>query len=494
MFRLKNIGIHASHENTIFIRDDSSLTHSEGFKVLTRVFVHFNGSKIIATLNTVHSNLLQEGEAGLSEEAMQRLKVKEGDTIIVKHLQPISSLSYVRAKIYGEELNHEAYDEIIKDVVDGLYSNIELAAFVTACAGNNMSLNEIVSLTKAMIQTGQQIKWEQPVIYDKHCVGGLPGNRTTPIVVSIVAAAGLIIPKTSSKAITSPAGTADMMETITNVDLSIDEIRAVVKKENACLVWGGAVKLSPADDLLIYVEKALDIDSEAQMVASVLSKKAAAGSTHVIIDIPFGKTAKVRTHEEALKMKYYFEAAGEAIGLNIIVLISDGSQPVGKGIGPVLEALDVLSVLKNEINAPDDLRERAVLIAGKLLELSGKCNTDEGKKMAEEIITSGEAYKKFKSICEAQGRFDTPEKGEFTFDVIAEKDGIVKEIDNRKLARIAKLAGAPKSPGAGIYYNAPLGKIIKQGDILYSIYAEGKGQLEYVKEYLKNMNHVITIE
>lgn len=494
MFRLKNIGIHASHENTLYIREDSPLTHSEGFKVLTRVFVHFNGSKIIATLNTVHSNLLQVGEAGLSEEAMNRLKVKEGDTIVIKHLQPINSLSYVRAKIYGKELSEAAYHEIITDVVNGYYSNIELAAFVTACAGNNMNLQEMVYLTKAMFVAGQQIKWEQPIIYDKHCVGGVPGNRTTPIVVSIVAAAGLIIPKTSSKAITSPAGTSDMMETITNVNLSIDEIKEVVKKENACLVWGGEVKLSPADDLLIYVEKALDIDSEPQMIASVLSKKAAAGSTHVIIDIPFGKTAKVRSHEDALKMKYYFEAVGEAIGLNMTVLITDGSQPVGRGIGPALEALDVLSVLNNEADAPSDLRDRATSIAGKLLELAQKCDAGNGKKMADDIITSGKALQKLKAVCLAQGRFSIPEKGAYTFDVLAEKDGIINEIDNRKLARIAKLAGAPKSPGAGILFNAPIGKYVKSGDVLYSIYAEGQGQLEYVKEYVKTINHLITFE
>lgn len=494
MFTLKNIGIHASHENTIFIREDSALTHSEGFKVLTRVFVHYNGSKIIATLNTVHSGLLEEGQAGLSEEAMERLKVKEGDIITVKHLQPISSLSHVRAKIYGKELVEKAYLDIISDIVDGLYSNIELAAFVTACAGNRMSVNEMVYLTRAMIHTGQQIKWEPAVIYDKHCVGGIPGNRTTPIVVSIAAEAGLIIPKTSSKAITSPAGTADMMETITRVNLSIEEMQEVVRKENACLVWGGSVKLSPADDLMIYVEKALDIDSEAQMVASVLSKKAAAGSTHVVIDIPFGKTAKVRSHEEALKLKYYFEAVGEAVGLNTLVLITDGSQPVGRGIGPVLEALDILSVLNNDADAPEDLRERATSIAGKLLELAKHCEAGEGKELAEAIISSGRAMKKFKAICIAQGGFHIPKKGEYTFDVLAEQDGIVKEIDNRKLARIAKLAGAPKSPGAGIIFLAPVGKKISKGDVLYSVYAEGKGQLDYVREYIKTMNHLIIME
>jgi thymidine phosphorylase len=285
-----------------------------------------------------------------------------------------------------------------------------------------------------------------------------------------------------------------MMETITNVNLSVEEIKEVVNKENACLVWGGGVKISPADDLLIYVEKALDIDSEAQMIASVLSKKAAAGSTDIVIDIPYGKTAKVRSHEEALKLKYYFEVVSEAIGLETTVLITDGSQPVGRGIGPALEALDVLAVLNNEPNAPSDLRERSTVIAGKLLELAHKCSEGEGRKMADSIISSGKAFKKFKAICEAQGGFKTPEKGKYTYNVLSEKDGIVKEIDNRKLARIAKLAGAPKSPGAGIIFYAPLEKKISKGDILFSIYAEGKGQLEYVIEYLNSVNQLIVIE
>ncbi len=193
-------------------------------------------------------------------------------------------------------------------------------------------------------------------------------------------------------------------------------------------------------------------------------------------------------------MKYYFEAVGEAIGLNITVMITDGSQPVGKGIGPALEALDVLSVLNNEAGAPKDLRDRATSLAGRLLELAKKCDAGDGKKLAEEIITSGKAFQKLKAICLAQGRFSIPEKGEYTFDVTAEQDGIVKEIDIRKLARIAKLAGAPKSPGAGILFNAPIGKSVMKGDVLYSIYAEGKGQLEYVKEYVKTINHLITFE
>jgi thymidine phosphorylase len=284
------------------------------------------------------------------------------------------------------------------------------------------------------------------------------------------------------------------METMTTVNLSIEKIHEVIEKEGGCFAWGGAVKLSPADDLLIAVEKALDIDSEGQMVASVLSKKAAAGSTHVVIDIPVGPTAKVRSHEEALKLQYYFKAAGEAIGIHTEIIITDGTQPVGKGIGPSLEAMDVLDVLQNKQDAPVELKERAITLAAALFKLSGRYIPGEESAIARAILESGEAYKKFMAICKAQGGFKEPRSGKYTHDVISEIEGVVKSIDNRKLARIAKLAGAPETPLAGVLYFAPLGKLVKKGDLLFKIFAESTGELEYSKEYLRSLTDLIVIE
>ena len=281
---------------------------------------------------------------------------------------------------------------------------------------------------------------------------------------------------------------------MTPVDLSIAQIKKVVEKEGGCFAWGGAVKLSPADDILISVERPLDIDSEGQMIASVLSKKSAAGATHALIDIPVGETAKVRTQAEAERLSAYFKLTGEAIGIHIDVLITDGSQPVGRGIGPVLEARDVLAVLRNEKDAPMDLRDRAILLAGALLELSGKVKKGNGKGEALKILQNGRAYTKFLAICNAQGGFKEPVLAPCRFDVLADTDGVIKKIDNRNLARIAKLAGAPKFPSAGIVYYAPLGKAIKKGDILFRIYSESNGELEYAKEYLGSINKLITIE
>lgn len=491
---LKRLGIDTQKEFVVYMRADCHICISEGFEAMTRLQITVNEKTIIATLNVLHSELLSHDEASLSESAWRRLNAKEGDEILFSHLQPVASLGDVRAKMYGKTLDDEAYFHIIKDIAETKYSNIELAAFITACAGDRMTVAEISGLTKSMVRVGEKLEWGKNLVVDKHCVGGLPGNRTTPIVVSIVAAAGLTIPKTSSRAITSPAGTADTVETMAQVDLSIEKIKEVVRQEGGCMAWGGAVALSPADDVLIKIEKALDVDSEGQMIASVLSKKAAAGSTHVVIDIPVGKTAKVRTEEDAQKLKYYFTVVGQAIGLKVEVLITDGTQPVGRGIGPALEALDVLSVLKNEENAPSDLKERAALIAGTVLELAGHSSVGKGKEDALNILESGKAYAKFMAICKAQGGFRNPVLGKLQHEVLAEKNGKVVEIDNRRLAKIAKLSGAPGDAGAGVLFFAPIGKSIVKGETLFTIYADSKGELAYALNYLNSQKDIIKIQ
>jgi thymidine phosphorylase len=490
---VKNIGIDTYRENIIFMRYDCDVCRSEGFSALTRVIV-VNGSKsVVATLNVVTSDIIAHHEAGLSTECMKRLGVKTGDTIYISHLDPIASFKKVRGKMYGNRFTEAALDEIIKDIVAGRYSNVELAAFITSCVNSNLDINEVISLTKAMIGSGLKLDWGKELVLDKHCIGGLPGNRTTPIVVSIIAACGLTIPKTSSRAITSPAGTADTMETMAPVNLSIEQMRKVVEAEGGCIAWGGAVQLSPADDIIISVEKALDIDSEGQMIASVLSKKKSAGSTHVIIDIPVGETAKVRTQQSAIQLQEQFHNVGTAIDINVKSIITDGSQPIGAGIGPALEAQDVLKVLRTDRSNSESLKERALHVAGALLELSGKCITGNGIGYAKEALESGKAYQKFIRICEAQGGFKEPPTAPKQFDILAEKSGKVTLIDNRTLARIAKLAGAPKSPSAGIQFLSPLGRTVSKGDLLYTIYAESDGELSYAKNYASSTHPVVTI-
>jgi thymidine phosphorylase len=356
-----------------------------------------------------------------------------------------------------------------------------------------LDVHETLSLTRAMVAVGETLDWGDGPVLDKHCVGGLPGNRTTPIVVAIIAALGHRIPKTSSRAITSPAGTADTMEVMTPVALDLAAMRRVVEREGGCVVWGGNVRLSPADDVLIRVERPLDFDSDGQLVASVLSKKVAAGASHVLIDMPVGATAKVRSDAAASTLTDRLLATGTALGLQLSVLRSDGRQPVGIGIGPALEAHDVLAVLRGEAGAPADLRDRALAVAGALLDLAPGAHRGTGLDLARQALTSGRALAKFYAICEAQGGFTEPGAAEHRADVPAPRSGWVRAIDNRRLAKVAKLAGAPMSAVAGLAITLRIGDPIPVGAPLFQVHAQTVGELRYALEYVAAHPNIITI-
>lgn len=492
--KVRRLGINTYQEPVIYMRSDCAVCKSEGFEVRSRVTVTLGGRSVIATLNVVVSSLLAPGEAGLSESACHALGAEDGMEVVIAHPPSIESFSVVRGKIYGKEITNQGAAAIIGDVVHGNYTELEIAAFVAACAGDRLNVDEVIALTKAMVEAGEQLDWGVRPIVDKHCVGGLPGNRTTLLVVPIVAACGLVIPKTSSRAITSPAGTADAMETLAPVILDVAAIRRVVAREGGCVVWGGAVNLSPADDVLIRVERPLDFDSEGQLVASVLSKKIAAGSSHVLIDIPVGPTAKVRTHVAAESLSRMFVAVGRAFGLAVTTIITDGSQPIGRGIGPALEAHDVLAVLQNQAGAPKDLRERALLLAGQVLELGGKVSPGEGAATALATLASGAAWRKFQAICEAQGGLRVPPSAPYRHDLVATRAGRVVAVDNRRLARIAKLAGAPKAPAAGLAFHAPIGTRVDVGQVLMTIHAASPGELAYARTYADIQQNLISLE
>lgn len=491
--RLKRLGIDTHDELIIYMRADCEVCRSEGFGALARVRVSSGEDTLIATLNIVTSRILDHDEASLSERAWSMLDAQEGELVRVTHPSPLASLGHVRAKVYGNTLDGAAYRAIIEDIVANRYSSAQISSFITACAGGRMTLDEMAHLTRAMIATGKQLTWDQEMVVDKHSVGGLPGNRTTPIVVPIVAVSGLTMPKTSSRAITSPAGTADTMATLTDVDLTLEQMRRVVHEQAGCMVWGGSVRLAPADDILIRVERALNLDSEGQMIASILSKKAAAGSTHVVIDMPVGATAKVRDQAAADELTADLEAVGGRIGLHVSVVATDGSQPVGRGVGPALEARDVLAVLKGKPEAPQDLRQRSLLLAGRLLELADTVPPGQGQARATEILDSGQAWERFQAICQAQGGLREPPVARHTHPIVADRAGQVEAFDNRRLARVAKLAGAPEDPGAGLVLHARLGDRVEADQPLFTIHAESPGELAYALEFVSGQDPVVQV-
>jgi thymidine phosphorylase len=491
--RLRRLGIDTYQEPVLYMHRDCQVCHSEGFEAQSRVELSLKGRTIVATLNVVHGDFLHATEVGLSEAAWRLLGAAEGDDVTLRHPAPLESLGHVRAKAYGRRLTASAIRAVIRDVAAGRYSDLQLAAFVTACAGDRLDMDETVALTRAMVDAGEHMHWSEGRVMDKHCVGGLPGNRTTMVIVPIVAACGLRMPKTSSRAITSPAGTADTMETLAPVDLGIEQIRQVVERTGGCIVWGGAVRLSPADDILIRVERPLDLDSQGQLVASILSKKKAAGATHVLIDMPVGPTAKVRSVHAANLLERQLVEAGHALGMQVRVMQTDGLAPVGRGIGPALEARDVLAVLRREAGAPADLAQRSLALAGQLLEYGGAAAAGAGHALASEVLADGRAWRKFQEICEAQGGMREPPVAPCRHDVTAPRSGTVIAIDNRRLARIAKLAGAPKTPSAGIDLHVQDGEFVERGQPLFTLHAGSPGALEYALDYASSQADTVHV-
>lgn len=489
MLRMRRFPLDTLRENVAVLASNCAALRPEAFQAFKRLEIRHDGRSIVASLDICHDHsMVGPDEIGLTEPAFRRMGLPEGSTVTIAPARSPQSLDYVRTKIGGETLNRHQIEAIIHDIVGYRYSDMEIAAFLVACAGF-LSTDELLDLTRAMASAGNTLVWDGPMIVDKHCIGGIPGNRTSMIVVPIVAAHGLTIPKTSSRAITSPAGTADTMEILARVDLTTEEMRAVVGECNGCLVWGGHVNLSPADDILIGVERPLNLDTREQMVASIMSKKKSAGSTHLVVDIPLGPTAKVRDAGEAMRLRKLFEFVADRIGLHVEVMVTDGAQPVGRGVGPVLEARDVMAVLANDAAAPADLREKSLRLAARVIESDAAVRGGAGYARARELLDSGAAMAVMQKIIAAQGRAPAaPPQGPLTADVLAHADGIVASVDCLRIAQLARLAGAPLDRGAGLDILKRVGDKVEAGEPLYRIYSAGESHFDFAVDAAEQAN------
>jgi thymidine phosphorylase len=490
----RRAGIDTYQQQVVYMRSDCHVCRAEGFESQAQVEVIAKGRHLLAILHHVSSDWLGRDEIALSEAAWTMLGATDGDEVVVRHPPVLASLAYLRAKVHGGRFDYPALRALMEDVSHGRVSDIHLASFVTVCAGGGLDFDETVVLTRAMVDVGERIDWGTSPVMDKHCIGGLPGNRTTLLVVPIVTACGVVMPKTSSRAITSAAGTADAMETLAPVDLGLAAMRRVVEREGGCIAWGGATRISPADDMLIRVERPLNLDSEGLLVASILSKKAAVGSQRVLIDLPVGPMAKVRSVAAAEQLSRSLVSVGAALGLQVRSVFTDGTQPVGRGIGPALEAMDVMAVLERAADAPSDLRERAVLLAGLLLEMAGRAEPGTGQALAREVLDDGRALAKFIAICEAQGGLRVPPRAAHTHSVTAHVGGVVSAIDTRHVARAAKLAGAPRDPAAGATMHVHVQDRVELGQPLFTLHAESLGELHYALSFVRSQLPIVRIE
>ncbi len=479
-FKVKDMDIATGGTPVVILNEKDA--HELDLHSGDRIIVERDNKEMIAILDISESKkAVPQGRIGLFEEVLDKLHAKHGTIVTIHFTGKPESVKHIREKLLGRELSYPSLYHIVEDITNDRLTATEKTYFVSACFINGLSNREIFDLTRAMVETGDKLKFKG-VTLDKHCVGGVPNNRTTMLIVPIVAAAGLTMPKTSSRAITSPAGTADTMECLAKVELKEKKIKQIVRKTGGCIIHGGSMNLAPADDKIIEVEHPLSIDAEGQLLASVMAKKYSVTANAVLIDIPMGKSTKADTPAKARHMKKMFEMLGKKLRMNVKVILTDGSQPIGRGVGPLLEARDVLAILQNHPQAPVDLKKKSLMMAGILLELGGK---KHGYKLAKEILESGKAWKKMEEIIKAQGRQKRPKFDGFNCPVKAGKTGKVKEIDNQVIAKIARVAGAPLDKGAGLYLNKKVGDKVKKGELLYTIYAENNFKLSLAVDFMK---------
>ncbi|MDR2866066.1 MAG: AMP phosphorylase [Methanomassiliicoccaceae archaeon] len=444
-----------------------------GVKPLDRVKIEAASSHVIVV--TISDTVVKKGHILIPGPILNKIGAKDKQAIEVTYSPKPDSVRGIRKKMDAQKLTRDEIHEIVFDILENRLSKVEISAWLTALYINGMDTEEIANFTNSMVSTGEKITFDRTPVFDFHSLGGVPGNKITPIVVSIVAAAGLMLPKTSSRAISSACGTSDFVEVFCDVELEASRLKKISEEVGGVLAWGGSMNIAPVDDMVIDIEYLLSINPRAQMLASILSKKLAISATHLLVDIPMGAGTKVKTLEEAREYARDLMELGTKLGMRTECAITYGDQPVGSAIGPALEARECIRILEGNPH-PASVVEKACDLAGMILEMGG---IPDGPTKAREILSSGAAFKKFREIVEAQGgkkdlvSEDIP-LGKYVNDVKAVRSGYVHHINNKDLVTIARAAGAPSDKGAGILLFRKKGQRAEKGETLFQIYADNQ--------------------
>ncbi|RJO59815.1 thymidine phosphorylase [Candidatus Parcubacteria bacterium] len=478
----------------VVIRNEDGLRF--GIRAGDRLVLQSDGRKIIVQADLTHRRV-RPGEIGLFREVWKENRIQPQQAVEISPFARPLSIEAVKKKLLGKKLNQSEFDAVVKDIINNRFGTTELTYFVASSFVREYSNDELYYLTKAIALNGEQIRFKRKIVADKHSVGGLAGNRTTMIVVPIIASIGVCIPKTSSRAITSPSGTADTMEVLAPVAFPVDRILKIVKKNNACLVWGGGLQLAPADDRIIKVSRPLSLEPYSKMIVSIMAKKVAMGITHLVVDMPYGDSTKIPDLASAKRLAAKFRYLGRRFNIKIRVAMIEAKEPIGKGVGPALEARDVLRVLQQKEYRPKDLEEKALKLAGMLIELIGVARKGTGSSVARDQLVSGKAWKAMQGIIKSQGGRPSLDSEDVTlgakrFRVYAKHGGVVTRINNRAIDELARSLGAPEDKVGGLHLKKRLHEKVVAGEALYTCYASSQSRLNLAIAALKHI-HVFTI-
>ena len=450
------------------------------------------GRKVVIAVADITHDAIHHGDIGIFTDVWQQFRIKHGTPILVDILSRPDSIKAITKKLKGHEISDQEIYAIISDIVNHRLSTIETTYFVSTGYVKPYTTRELIGMIKAIAGTGITFSWPTKYVVDKHSVGGLAGNRTTMVAIPIVAAIGLTIPKTSSRAITSPSGTADTMETLAPVSLPADKVKQVVRTTGGCLIWGGGLSIAPADDIIIRVSRPLSLEPYDKMLVSILAKKVAMGVKFLIIDMPYGPGTKIPNLRVAKEITKKFIQLGRAFKMKVRVKYDPADQPIGQGIGPSLEARDVLRVLQQTTNRPLDLETKAIGLAGDLLEISGRYKSGQGRKLAIKVLKDGSAWRKMQQIIKAQGGNPHVTEtmlmaGVKSHSIRAHATGQIAAIDNRAIDEIARALGAPDHRQAGIFLHRKIGQSVTRGEPLYTLFSHQRSRITLALSVLAHL-------
>jgi len=448
-----------------------------------KIKITYNNKQVVAQINKTKT-LVEKNEIGIYKDVANFLKLKDGEKVYLEKIDDSISLKAIKTKLSGRRLNYEEIFQIVKDVVESKLSDIEITALLVALNSSGMTIDEAAYFAMAMAETGKVLNFKNKFVLDKHSIGGLPGDKTSLILVPIIASLGYKIPKTSSKAITSAAGTADKASVLMNVELSVEEMKEVVEKANGCLVWGGYLNLAPADDIFIRYEYALGIDP--MMLASIMAKKKAVGSTHLVIDIPTGAGAKVKTIGDAEILAKDFLEISKILKIKTSIIVTRGTYPLGYSVGPSLEAREALEILMRRKNVKDML-DKVLNVANSLLKLIG---VENGYEIAKKAILNGSAERKMREIIELQGGNKNVKPNDlpiakYYLDFKAEKNGTILWMDNGNINVLARILGSPKDLSAGIIFYKKVGEKVKKGETIARLFSNSNSKLDKAVKFIE---------
>lgn len=457
-----------------------------------RVELNWQNQKTVVNIETTKTKI-QTGFIGLYKETSLKTRIKKNEILYLELFDRPTSIKAIKKKLCGRSLSYHEMYTIIRDLLAGRISDCELAFFIASGFTNEFSNDELFYLTKAMVDTGETINFPGKKVVDKHCVGGLAGNRTSMVVVPIIAALGLYIPKTSSRAVTSPAGTADTMEVLAPVTFPLSQVEKLAKAHRGCLVWGGATNIAPADDMIIRLTKDISLEPLSKMIVSIMAKKVAMGVKYLLMDIPVGPSAKINDLPTARQVAEKFQYLCDRFDIKLKTTILKAPEPIGFGIGPALEARDVLRVLQQKDKRPLDLENKSVYLAGQLLELCGRASPGQGEPLARKTLLSGLAWRKMNEIILAQGGKDDVDSesivlGAKKLRIYSPKKGRVVDVDNRAIDEVARSLGAPDDKLAGIRLHQKINDQIEKGEKLLTLFARSRERILLAK---KALNRVI---